>query len=377
MTNADIERFIKEYSPEEPVNGRLARAPQVDVPACRDLGDEILADLDEHVFGVRWWVPHPGTSRRILISDHLFTCVTSVESNLIEARLHLTEAMDFWQRESDFHARPFSITKDGPKLDLPPRRCPLDELRPMISMLRTVGFIRAIAGALDCFGASIVGIAALKTSLLRADLDKARLMLAEVTNSGTGNRIQTEFGAQLEALIERVGPPGWLRWTVDMRNTLIHRGRRLQLAELRPIPSNLINPDGTPIIRTHVIHQLPRDPGRSDVEMFLDASNPPVLTETAAATLRGVLDSTISLTRDAGALLLDLWRTRRTNPALLPQPREQWPDGVSLATSGFRGYAPDSVQYNPNQLRTSEVLIRRMAAASLPDPARAAWVQFD
>src|SRR5207245_10122775 len=53
------------------------------------------------------------TSRRILISDHLYNCVRSVESNLIEARLHLIEAIDFWERESDFHARAVSITRDG------------------------------------------------------------------------------------------------------------------------------------------------------------------------------------------------------------------------------------------------------------------------
>jgi hypothetical protein len=146
-----------------------------------------------------------------------------------------------------------------------------------MSMLHTVGFIRAVAGALDCFGASVVGVAALKTSLLRADLDSARRALVQVTGASAGDRVQADFRAQLEALVEGVGPPGWFRWAVDLRNTLIHRGRRLQMSELRPIPSGLVHPDGRPIIRTNVIHQLPRDPGRSDAEMFLDAANPPVL----------------------------------------------------------------------------------------------------
>src|SRR6516225_8661533 len=128
MMKADTARFSKEYAAEEAADeGRLARVLQVDVPALRELANEILGDFDEHAFGVRWWAPHPGTSRRILISDHLFTCVTSVESNLIEARLHLIEAMDFWQRESDFHARAVSVSRDGFKVQLPPRRCPLDE----------------------------------------------------------------------------------------------------------------------------------------------------------------------------------------------------------------------------------------------------------
>lgn len=378
MKSADIERFSREYAAGEPAEGRLARALQVDVPVWRELGNEILADLDEHVFGVRWWAPQPGTSRRILISDHLFTSVRGVESNLIEARLHLIETMDFWERESDFHARAVSKTTDGRiNLQLPERRRPLDELIPAMSMLHTVGFIRAVAGALDCFGASVVGVAALKTSLLRADLDSARRALARVTGATAGDRVQADFRVQLEALIEGVGPPGWFRWAVDLRNTLIHRGRRLQLSELRPLPSGLVHPDGRPVIRSHVIHQLPRDPGRSDVEMFLDGANPPVLTETAATTLLGVLRSALRLTAEGGLLLLNLWRTRRTTPSLLFQPREQWPNGRSSATAGFRGYAPDSVPYNPTQLRSDEVLIRRMTAASVGDALRAAWPGFD
>lgn len=378
MKSADIERFSREYAAGESREDRLVRALQFDVPVWRELGNEILADLDEHVFGVRWWAPHPGTSRRILISDHLFTSVRGVESNLIEARLHLIEVMDFWERESDFHARAVSVTTDGHiNLQLPERRCPLDELRPAMSMLHTVGFIRGVAGALDCFGASVVGVVALKTSLLRADLDSARRALAQVTGANAGDRVQADFRAQLEALIEAVGPPGWFRWAVDLRNTLIHRGRRLQMSELRPIPSGLVNPDGRPVIRTDVIHQLPRDPGRSDVEMFLEGANPPVLTETAATTLLGVLQSTLRLIAEGGVLLLNLWRTRRATPALLFQPREQWPDGPSSATAGFRGYAPDSVPYNPTQLRSDQVLIRRMTAASLGDAQRAAWAQFD
>lgn len=216
-----------------------------------------------------------------------------------------------------------------------------------------------------------------KTSLLRADLDIARRALGQVAGATAGDRIQADLLFNLEALIERVGPPGWFRWTVDLRNTLIHRGRRLQLSELRPIPSGLFDQDGTPIIRTDVIHQLPRDPGRSDVEMFLDTANPPVLRETAAATLRGVLESTLSLIRDGGALLLGVWRTRRTNPDLLLQPREQWLSGASLATTGFRGYAPDSVPYESTRLQTNQVLIQRISAASLFDLGRAAWKQFD
>lgn len=302
----------------------------------------------------------------------------SVETNLLEARLHLVEAMDFWERESDFHVRAVSMTGDGRlELQLPERKRPLEEITPAMATLHTVGFIRAIAGALDCFGASVVGVLALKTGLLRADLDSARRALAQITGGSAGERAQAQFRADLGALIERVGPQGWLRWVIDLRNTLIHRSRRLQMAELRPLPSGIVGPDGRPVIRTHVIHQLPRDPGRSDIEMFLNASHAPVLTESAEMTLLGVLKSTLRLIGDGGALLLALWRTRRGSPALLLQPREQWPDGPSSATAGFAGYAPDSIPYNPRSLRSDSILVRCMNVASLGDAARPAWAHFD
>jgi len=253
----------------------------------------------------------------------------------------------------------------------------LDEITPAMAMLHAIGFIRAIAGALDCFGASVVGVIALRTNLLRADLDSARRTLAAVNGAGAGERVQAQFGADLETLIARAGPPGWFRWVIDLRNTLIHRGRRLQMSELRPVPSGIVGPDGRPVIRTDVIHQLPRDPGRSDVEMFLDATHPPVLTESAAMTLLGVLESTLRLIGEAGGLLLDVWRTRRANPVLLPQPHEQWPAGPSTATAGFDGYGPGSMPYDPEHIRSDATFLRRMVAASLGDAARGAWANFD
>src|SRR5437870_3456746 len=139
MIPADDERLGREYPAGDPKDGRLARALHVDVPVWRELGNEILGDLDERLFGVGWWAPHPGRSRRILISDHLFACVRSVEANLIEARLHLMEAMEFWARESDFHARTVSLGPDRQlKVALPERKRLLDEITPAMAMLHSI-----------------------------------------------------------------------------------------------------------------------------------------------------------------------------------------------------------------------------------------------
>jgi hypothetical protein len=186
-------------------------------------------------------------------------------------------------------------------------------------------------------------------------------------------------GSQSERLVENSqltvdGAVGRAR--LDDRRTL-EGGRRLQMVELRPTFSGIIGGDGLEVISTDAIHQLPRDPGRSDVEMFLEAATAPVLEESAEMTLTSMVESLLRLTGEIGELLVALWQTRRGDPPLIRQPREQWPDGPSVATTGFAGHAPGSTPYNPSQLRTDEVLVRRLRAASLGDAARGAWAGFD
>jgi len=177
----------------------------------------------------------------------------------------------------------------------------LDEITPAMAMLHAIGFIRAIAGALDCFGASVVGVIALRTNLLRADLDSARRTLAAVNEAGAESGSSSVWSRPRNA--HRPGRSAGLVSLGDRSQEYTDSpGRRLQMSELRPVPSGIVGPDGRPVIRTDVIHQLPRDPGRSDVEMFLDATHPPVLTESAAMTLLGVLESTLRLIGEAGGL---------------------------------------------------------------------------
>src|SRR5262245_3129144 len=104
MRPDDVDRLRQAYPREGRPERRLAEALGVRLPAVAELHDEIASDLDEHLYGIGWWAPHPGTSRRILISDHLIQCAASIPRNMVEARLHLLEVLDYWERESDFVA---------------------------------------------------------------------------------------------------------------------------------------------------------------------------------------------------------------------------------------------------------------------------------
>jgi len=122
MRGEDLEKLQSPFREGEDLDQGFARAVKVHIPAIASLHKEILDDLDDRVFGVGWWKSHLDTNRRILIADHLISCVHSVQINLIEASLHLLEAVDYWDQESNFLADTISIEADHhPQFKLNPR----------------------------------------------------------------------------------------------------------------------------------------------------------------------------------------------------------------------------------------------------------------
>ncbi len=381
MRNEDVDRMRVPLREGENLDAGFARAVEVQVPAVGRLYREVLDDLDDEVFGVRWWVSHLGTTRRVLISHHLVECVRSVEINLIEASLHLLEAAHYWEQESDFWADVIARRPDG-RLEFQSRRraTPADDLARRMATLHAVGFVRAVGSVLDCLGACIIGVLALPRNLLRADFRDAQNALTDATTTVTtpGGELQERFHRLLDAAINDAGPMGWLPWMLDLRNMAVHRGRRWHTWQLLPRPERIFRPDGQVIPRMMAVEQLPNDPGKSQVEAFVAVDErPPMLTEHAELTLRGVRRSTIDLVTRAAGGLVDAWLTRRTAPGLLIQPAAQWPQGLSRVTSGFVGYRQGSVAYDPTQVCVSPDDERQFRTAALDDATRPRWASFD
>jgi hypothetical protein len=88
----------------------------------------------------------------------------------------------------------------------------------------------------------------------------------------------------------------------------------------------------------------------------------PLLTEPAEQTVKGVLESAMSLANGTAKLLVDVWSTRRTSPALLTQPPSQWGGGAGPA-SGFTGYKPQSFSAKADLYTVNPDLVRRIMAA--------------
>ena len=127
------------------------------------------------------------------------------------------------------------------------RRGVAEQLAPDFVRMHQAGLIRGIASALDCLAGVIIGVAALPQSILKADFKQARAVLARVDGTASaGAKAQADFAAQLEAAIAHAGPLGWIEWTLDLRNMLVHRGHRIELGQYLPITPVLLGPDGNP-----------------------------------------------------------------------------------------------------------------------------------
>ncbi|MGA2433888.1 MAG: hypothetical protein ABSG25_01240 [Bryobacteraceae bacterium] len=381
MRPIDLARLNEPY-PEDsdpPVTGAMA-ALGMNLTYWTKLETGILADFEEQPpYGIGWWAPGPGTSRRILIADQLYCCATSVAGNMTEAALHWLEFLDASERDSARFVDAVKIENGQPTIDAPRDRSPFEQLGPEFIRIHQSGIIRALASALDCLAGVIIGVAALPTGILRADFARARTSLNRITGAASqGVGMQAQFAARLEANIVAAGPLGWLDWTLDFRNMLVHRGRRLEYGQFVPRKPDLYGADGRPVLRARCVTHLPRDPGRSDVEVLLDAPSwTLVLAEEGERTLKGLIDSTKALIETTAKDLLDLWQWRRNHPGSLSQPTEQWPNGRSTQSTGFNGYAPGTLEFAPGMVIVHPVAARRFSSAALDDPARPQWETFD
>jgi hypothetical protein len=77
---------------------------------------------------------------------------------------------------------------------------------------------------------------------------------------------QISFSNELEKIIDCAGPKGWLQWTSDYRNMVVHRARRHRLTLIDPYEDP--NLKGRPLAK--IIGLMARSPSRTDLEDLED-----------------------------------------------------------------------------------------------------------
>jgi hypothetical protein len=370
MRRQDLQRLERPYTDTyEHRASDFSNALDSAVPSADQLVEEITADLDVHSFGVSWWTLPP--HERILISDYLYQCCSGIETNLVEAQLHLLEWLDVRDRESDRLAD--SIQRLGPgrfTINMPRSARGLDDLNRRLDALHICGFFRAVGSSLDCLGAAIIGVLGLNRGLRRSDFGVARSAATAAAQGLPSNSIWADFAAALDEAIRHAGPDDWLPWTLNYRHVLIHRGRPIQPHTLTARDVFLYDHRGDLIPRARIITHLPKYPDRSDVENWLVGIDNK-LREDAEATMTGVLESAKQLEIAICTRLVQVWRFRRQSPQVIQQPISQWP--VNLRGNGFDGYDSAAAEPGHDEIRAHGILLRRMRAASVFDGFRDLW----
>ena len=385
MRPADVARLSQPYrAGADGSRTELAGALGFETPNWEALERIIFDDLTiEQPYGIGWWAPHPGTSRRILISDQLYACTSSVSTNLIDAGVHLLELLDATDREDSFQADAIQIVDGQPEMRPRPRTTPLESLSPDIVRLHQVGVARALSGALDCAAGTIIGVMALPMRILKADFGGVQQYFGRRRRAPAteGETRQGQFGIELAETVDRVGPSGWLEWLLNFRNMLVHRGRRIEIGQFVRREETLYDASGRPIPRARVVTHLPLEPDRSDMDVLRTPELPPVLTEDARQTLEGAMRSVSAVVEALGEQLAAAWNWRKEHREVLRQPLEQWPQLDHVAGRNrqqpFTGYAPGSHAYNPRIFGGHPGTVRRLQAAALTDNQRHEWQQFD
>jgi hypothetical protein len=347
----------------------------------RDLLEAVRDDLDHTNFGVGWWRTGPESNdecrRRIVIGDYLISLLEGVEHGLIDLELHRLELHDYLERESEFLRDAVSQLPNGNIIaSLPPRLTPAQELGPALVDLHLVGVFRAGASIFDCVAGALGIVGAIGVDILKTGWREIERKLQHAARSNSTSAV-TKLQAELHRAASTAlatGPSNWHNWLLAYRNLLVHRGHRLKLSKIVPVPS-LFDSRGRRLIRALVNPLLVSDPDVTDIEALGMANHhAPVLEEDARRTLEGITTSLKEFLEIVMPALVTAWQTRRSQPSSIPQPlTRQWRTVRRTQQHFFSGFHPGSRPFSPNSFTMNPKFARRMQAAAMIDPHTALW----
>lgn len=309
---------------------------------------------------------------RLVLSDYLLASLEGIDAALVDLELHRLELFDqFSIQAGELEQRLSRGPRGEPTLSVPERMCAADELADARAELHLTGLFRAAGTVFDRLASAIVIVAALEIRARRAAWGEVTRHLARQEERWRGQPDPRLAVCERYPAAVASGPTGWIAWLLDYRNAVVHRGRRLKMLEVAAEESEILDRTGQAFLRARRSPRLASHPGVSDIESFGMAPGTfPVLEEDAEVTLTGLRLSMKGLVEELCSGLIEVWRTRRGNPGLVPQPvAAQWPDLELQPRHEFKGFAPGSMPFTPSSWRLAPGMVRRMQAAALMDPS--------
>ena len=267
------------------------------------LAQQVLADMAAGE-GVAWW--DLDRARSILIGDYLIGLMESAEANLTQGSMHLARTNELWTADGfATRARMQSASVLGPGIF--GAHSERDSNRTVEANGHVAGFFRAAGSALDNVGGIVVGVAGLRKQTVRAawtDLRLGENVPAGVAPDGPGRDLQIAVVDAIRAALT-TGPDDWSEWTMELRNTLVHRASRLAMVIsdprrtdgfLRPLPRHFAQTQSESMARTE---RLRRD----------------IVPEHAADTMAAILNCLIESCRRPAPLASALGKGGARTPA--------------------------------------------------------------
>ena len=336
--------------------------------------DALVARLETDL-RVEWWgyeqlADLAEEPQRAIVSDQILVTARAVAVNLREAADHRANV----------------VALVGPNGRTMPDPDQPDEYQKLYDLDRElVGFFRAAGSLLDCLAAVAIGVLRLPFSIQRAEAgDLGRL----VTQAQHAEEPFAAVWTRASEAVERVrtgSPDGWLEWTIEMRNAVIHRARQLQIwlprATRQPGQPQFIVRTNQPMRRlVRYAPHLRHRPWLPDLLALASAQGAEDnwLFEPATVTLAGTLGRLHELVEGLAAALLEVWDDAAAGRVQLAAPADRWATGPTspawrvAAAESFLGFewdttaVPlDSIVMSPQDARRVQIAERlRQRAAS-------------
>ncbi|GAA4386044.1 hypothetical protein [Tsukamurella soli] len=349
------------------------------------LFNDLVAQLDvEQGTGFDWWVGEADWKTRVLIADYLVQSVHGTSASLCSAALAAREhAQVRYSRQVRVKGaieslRRRSVRASAEEFARAVFDAPGDRERDLRAATSAEHALFHLAQAFDRLAAVLVIVGGFRVANVETvDWKVVPKLLSEFGASEPPNKPRTEPGGSpgralqvdlLEPLtrLGDYGPPDWLKWLRETRNAMTHRPPGTQWG--------ILLKDRT------IVHPLFQQPKWSTVQTMVYAARPglngALLQEDSVRTIDGLCDSTVELIRDLTSAAASCWERRRSEPTLIAQDGMQWRD-VEPAKERleFRGFNDGRMLNVPpgGDLHMNPTDARRLAAARIPDAARAKW----